>query len=327
MTEIINKITIEDKDYTIDNTKESITIPDCFVKGLNKIGRGHGEAKLYVGQVTDEFTLPFFDNFDKVINCVVKKNDLIKYLEDCESEYLHPEQNYVGKDKMPEIYKDNKKKVLTIKEENIFFAVYRSDVTPPRIYINSNAMIYSLIREISLPNISYLAILKLEDDLGNFLFYFRPFVDYHGEEIVKSELHDIENDKKLTSLERENIVRSRIGQGKYREKLLEDCPFCPITLVNDERLLVASHIKPWVKSENQEKIDPKNGFMFTPTYDKLFDRGFITFEDDGTMQVSPWISPINQKRLNIYSGKKVEKLPTTGREKYLKYHRENIFKK
>ena len=188
-------------------------------------------------------------------------------------------------------------------------------------------MIYSLIREISLPNISYLAILKLEDDLGNFLFYFRPFVDYHGEEIVKSELHDIENDKKLTSLERENIVRSRIGQGKYREKLLEDCPFCPITLVNDERLLVASHIKPWVKSENQEKIDPKNGFMFTPTYDKLFDRGFITFEDDGTMQVSPWISPINQKRLNIYSGKKVEKLPTTGREKYLKYHRENIFKK
>lgn len=327
MMEKTNKIKIEDKNYSIMDTKESITIPDCFVKGSNKIGRGHGEAKLYVGQVSDEFTLPFFDNFDNVINCVVKKDDLIKYLKDCESEYLHPEQNYIGKDKMTEIYKDNKKKVLNLKEENIFFAVYRSDVTPPRIYINSNAMIYSLIREISLPNISYLAILKLKDEEGSNLFYFRPFIDYRGESSTISELESIENDKNITDLERENIVRSRIGQGKYREKLLEDCPYCPITLVTDERLLVASHIKPWVVSENKEKIDPKNGFMFTPTYDKLFDRGFISFNDDGTMLVSQWLSPLNQKRLNIYSGKRILKLPTKGREKYLKYHRDNIFKK
>lgn len=35
--------------------------------------------------------------------------------------------------------------------------------------------------------------------------------------------------------------------------------------------------------------------MFTPTYDRLFDRWFISFEDDKTMIVSPWISPMNQK--------------------------------
>ena len=34
-------------------------------------------------------------------------------------------------------------------------------------------------------------------------------------------------------------------------------------------------------------IDPKNGFMFTPTYDKLFDKGFITFEKDKTLVVFP----------------------------------------
>ncbi len=98
-------------------------------------------------------------------------------------------------------------------------------------------------------------------------------------------------------------------------------------MVNDERLLIASHIKPWNKSDNFEKTDPKNGFMFTPTYDKLFDRGFISFESDGTMLVSPWISPMNQKRLNIFDGKKIKNLPTEGREKYLYYHRECVFKK
>ena len=98
-------------------------------------------------------------------------------------------------------------------------------------------------------------------------------------------------------------------------------------MVNDERLLIASHIKPWVVSNNFEKTDPKNGFMFTPTYDKLFDRGFISFESDGTMLVSPWISPMNQKRLDIFNGKKIRMLPTEGREEYLCYHREFVFKK
>jgi hypothetical protein len=66
--------------------------------------------------------------------------------------------------------------------------------------------------------------------------------------------------------------------------------------------------------------------MLTPTYDKLFDAGFISFEEDGTMLVSPWISPMNQKRLNIYNGKKIN-LSTTKKEIYLYYHREFIFKK
>ena len=104
--------------------------------------------------------------------------------------------------------------------------------------------------------------------------------------------------------------------------------FCPITDVNDERLLVASHIKPWAKSNDVEKIDPNNGFMFTPTYDKLFDRGFISFDDNKRMLVSPWISPMNQKRLNIYDGRKIDKLQLNDKRKvYLKYHREHIFKR
>ena len=74
-------------------------------------------------------------------------------------------------------------------------------------------------------------------------------------------------------------------------------------------------------------MDPKNGFMFTPTFDRLFDKGFISFNDDKTLKVSPWISPMNQKRLGIYDGKKISALPLDEkRREYLEYHRSNIFK-
>ena len=51
-------------------------------------------------------------------------------------------------------------------------------------------------------------------------------------------------------------------------------------MINEESLLIASHIKPWAVSDSKERIDPNNGFILSPLYDKLFDRGYITFSDD-----------------------------------------------
>ena len=134
-------------------------------------------------------------------------------------------------------------------------------------------------------------------------------------------------EKDISPRERRSLIQARVGQGEYREKLLDECPFCPFTMVNDERLLIASHIKPWAKSTDKEKVNPKNGFALTPTYDKLFDKGFITFVDEKKLIVSPWLSPMNQKRLNIYTGKIIEKLPLDEERKvFLAYHRENVFK-
>lgn len=91
--------------------------------------------------------------------------------------------------------------------------------------------------------------------------------------------------------------------------------------------IAGNRYKPWAKSDDKEKIDPKNGFMLSPNYDCLFDNGFMTFESDKTIIVSPWISPMNQKRLGIYTGMKVSKLPLDDeREKYMIYHRENVYK-
>ena len=103
--------------------------------------------------------------------------------------------------------------------------------------------------------------------------------------------------------------------------------FCPITMVNDDRLLIASHIKPWAVSTPKEQVDPNNGFMLSPLYDALFDKGFITFTDDRHMKVSNWLSPRNQERLHMKDDEFCQRLPINDeRKKYLEYHRKMVFK-
>ena len=174
---------------------------------------------------------------------------------------------------------------------------------------------------------------KLLFSLKKILFYFKIFVDYKSDIISYRSFDEeqqslaIEAKTDIKPKTKETIIKARIGQGEYRNKLLIECPFCPFTMVNDERLLIASHIKPWAKASDDEKIDPKNGYIFTPTFDKLFDKGFITFKEDKTLIVSPWLSPMNQKRLGIYTGKFIENLVMDDRrEIYLQYHKEYIFK-
>ena len=51
-------------------------------------------------------------------------------------------------------------------------------------------------------------------------------------------------------------------------------------------LLVASHIKPWSISDANEKLDIHNGLLMCPNHDKLFDRGYISFDDTGRILIS-----------------------------------------
>lgn len=320
---------IKSKNYEIVDTLEYITLADSFIKD-NKIGTGHGEAKLYVGN-ENERLFEFFGDFNN--NCCFSKKDFLLYLNDVEQEYVNPQQDYVKIAQMAERYIDRIAELNEYKDEFLYFDMYRVNVKPPRVYINSDSDYYNYMRLVALPNISYLSVMKLKDEKENYLFYFRIFADYKAdvityqmpEEIQQED--EIKHDENITDKRKETIIKARVGQGEYRSKLLEDCPYCPFTLVNDERLLIASHIKPWAKCDNKEKIDFKNGFMLTPTYDKLFDRGFISFQDDKKLMVSPWISPMNQKRLNIYEGMNILKLPLDEKRiEYLQYHREHIFK-
>ncbi len=323
------EIKLHKKTYKVIDAKEKITIADSFVLTSNKIGTAHGEGKLYIGNENDE-TIAFFGERGFEDNCFMLRKDLLEYLDDCKSEYKHPEQPYQNPQQLPDLWDERYDKIQKL-DEFLPFTIYdQTQIKGPRVYVNTKDKNYKLIREIALPNISYLSVLKLEDEQEEIVYYFKPFVDYFGDyehlDFEKQEAEEKIQKEDIPKEEKDNLIRARKGQGKYREKLLENCPFCPITLVSDDRLLIASHIKPWIKSNDDEKLDPKNGFMLTPTYDFLFDRGYISFTDDQKMLVSPWLSKMTCSKLNISDGKGYNMLPTKGREKYLEYHRKNIFK-
>lgn len=314
-------------EYEVLDSMNNITLADSFVR--NKTGYGHGEAKLYVGNVGVRYS-EFFDDLNR--ECFFVKDDFRKYLNEVKREFYNPQQEYVNPQNMPTRYNTLTDRLSTFPEGILIFTMYRKDVEPPRVYLQSESEYYDFMRDAGLPNVSYLSIMKVKEHSGRIWYYFRMFtnliqdlINYNDQEESEA-LQNIEN-ASLSPKDKLTLVLARRGQGIYRKKLLLECPFCPISLINDERLLIASHIKPWVKSNNYEKIDPKNGLMLSPNYDTLFDKGFITFNSDKKMLVSPWINPWNQNRLRIYTGMLVPHLPLDyEREKYMAFHRAEIYK-
>ncbi len=324
-----NKVVVDGKEYKIQDAVEKMTVPDCFVLPANKIWWGHWEAKFYVGNEWEELR-NFFGWKGFSIQCFLNKEDLIKYLDECKTEYKKPEQPYKKAENMPELREERSKKIAEMNDIIQFTLNEQTQIAWPRVYVNSDDDAYHLIRELSLPNITYLSALKLQDSEGNFVYYFRLFVDYfweeeHPYEIEKQE-QEIQQEVTKTDEEKKQMITARKWQWKYREELLKLCPFCPITMISDDRLLIASHIKPRAHSNDTEKIDPRNWFMFTPTFDLLFDRWYMTFSPDKEMIISPWISKMTCSKLNITPGAKVPLLPIEWREQYMEYHREHIFK-
>jgi len=121
------------------------------------------------------------------------------------------------------------------------------------------------------------------------------------------------------------ITAIRIGQNQFRKKLILSLKKCPITRIDDVRVLTASHIKPWTQATNHERLDVSNGFLFSPTFDRLFDRGIISFSNDKNLLVSRSFSEKNLLRLNLRHNQIIQDLPIIGREAYLEYHRNKIF--
>jgi len=133
------------------------------------------------------------------------------------------------------------------------------------------------------------------------------------------------DEDRLLATDRSIQTFVRVGQERFRRKLLRILKYCPVTGIDDDRLLLASHIKPWAVSTNEERMDIKNGFILSPTVDKLFDKGLITFEDDKRILLSPSLSRRTIERLGIEHGKMYRDLPVKSREGFLAFHRENIF--
>ena len=166
--------------FQVIDTQEKMTVPDCFVRPSNKIGSGNGEAKFYIGQNT-ESTWDFWGTKGFEIKCFLLKKDLLDYMDEVQVEYDNPQSNYRDKDKLSKLWLERYDKVLALNELIFFNIKHEDQIKGSRVYIKSSDPIYTLIREISLPEITYLAASKVKNEQGENLFYFRLFVYYFGE--------------------------------------------------------------------------------------------------------------------------------------------------
>ncbi len=130
--------------------------------------------------------------------------------------------------------------------------------------------------------------------------------------------------KALDKTEQEQIVVSRLGQGNFRRNVIRLWGSCSVTGLQSVTLLRASHIKPWKDSNNQERLNPFNGLLLIPDYDFLFDRGYITFKNNGSVLISQKLSPFARKVFDIDDDLQLRNVFPENKE-YLDFHRSEVF--
>jgi putative restriction endonuclease len=124
---------------------------------------------------------------------------------------------------------------------------------------------------------------------------------------------------------KEQLVKSRRGQGLFKINVRRNEKACRVTGVTDPRNLRASHIKPWKDCSDMEKLNGCNGFLLAPHVDHLFDRGLISFSDNGDLIISPLLD-----RTILMSWGIPEVLNVGSLHKqafFLAYHRESVLKR
>ena len=159
------------------------------------------------------------------------------------------------------------------------------------------------------------AISKLRDEVGLVI----DDTELTSIELVEKILE--RSDKSET--EREQLVMSRVGQGRYRENVLLVEKSCRITGVDAPTHLRASHIKPWRLSADDERLDGENGLMLSPHVDHLFDNGFISFKHTGEILVAQNLPTDIAERWRLNLERPVGSF-TAKQRQYLEFHRDKL---
>ncbi len=125
---------------------------------------------------------------------------------------------------------------------------------------------------------------------------------------------------KPNNTERSGLVTSRVGQGAYRKSILHRWEYqCAVTGFDDPRILIASHIVPWKEATDEERLDVENGILLSPTYDALFDKHLITFDNKGSIILSEDIAPEAYQKIGVTGKESLRRLSTHNRI-YLDQH-------
>ena len=135
--------------------------------------------------------------------------------------------------------------------------------------------------------------------------------------------------KAVEKTETQRLIKVRTEQGNYRKAALALWDNkCAVTGVDEPGWLIASHIKPWRESTNDERCNPLNSLILTPNYDKLFDRGIISFSPDNGKIILPKIHTHemwkNLERMHIDDDVHLSHIPD-GTGPFLEYHNKRVF--
>lgn len=132
----------------------------------------------------------------------------------------------------------------------------------------------------------------------------------------------------LAATERAALIQARIGQGQYRQRVIEHWQCCAVTGATCLPLLRASHIKPWRVASNVERLDHNNGLLLTPNLDAAFDSGYISFDEHGRVMVSPQLTGEWAYALHISAKTRLNpKRLSDGHREFLKHHRAMVYRK
>lgn len=159
----------------------------------------------------------------------------------------------------------------------------------------------------------YLAALQL----------YRAYLDELTDATVQQDIAIIEQDESLEITQKAMLVQARRGQGKFRDRLIQQWHSCAVTGYGNIAMLLASHIKPWSQSDNAERLDPYNGLLLVPNLDKAFDLNYVTFSERGKIMVSEMLGDYEALGINTEMI-----VPLHERHQdYMAYHREVFLQK
>ncbi|HRG62092.1 MAG TPA: HNH endonuclease [Burkholderiales bacterium] len=181
---------------------------------------------------------------------------------------------------------------------------------------NGNQKLY--LTEVQ-PSLADTLIMLIGDEAKNIV---RNQVGQLVDDIEDQRLEDeIKQNTLIGPTERARLIRARRGQGTFRINVERIEKHCRVTKTTAKELLIASHIKPWRYSDDIEKIDGNNGLLLAPHIDKLFDAGYISFEQDDAMLISPLLDRNILRQWGVDENLNVGHF-SDKQESYLIFHRE-----
>lgn len=340
------------KNNIINIDTVTVNYSDSAVSESLKLNtKGTGEKRIYIGNTNDptDFNSFFFKSTNGV--CFITRQDLQIYLRDAYYEYNFPTQDY--KYEIKKLYNELVSNVSRLPEK-LSISFTQTHDRQNRYYLvceRRDRKNLRVLSDICLPQITKLSFVRFIDTNSNETqIQIRPFfyrIDLTGSNhpnyYLNSSLEVNESTNGdpavqiLNPIELEEIIGGqtlsrpnlRPWQSIWRNKVLDETMHCAVSKCSDDRILIGCHIKPVANCLSElcgNETNPKNGIMLTPTFHKLFDDGFLSFDSQNHLLLSSHISSRNYERLNLKNNQVTSILDLNPRIEFLNWHRNTIFK-